>query len=266
MTPISIACALLITATSLFSTGVHAKIIKSDDMVAANAGALNLPPVVRQAVDTIGLMSVGCTGTHIGSNLVVSAGHCFSTLFVPPSYHAPCQGMTIQWGVRGDRRGMISRCTRIVAIELSLQRDWVVFEVDRAPSPYSQVELQSRVVPRTPLTILSHPENLPLRWSRLCRALPFVSASDVPSAFHHQCDTNPGSSGAPIYDARTMKLVGIHNGGFSSSQTSQEGRYNYATYITDIPWERVIAKARVRGPLRPFPGMFDFNPPSEPLN
>lgn len=225
----------------------HGKIIGKNDLVPSNGGAVNLPAPVRAAVDTVGLMNMGCTGTHIGSNLVISAAHCFLNLFIPQIMdNLTCPNVQITWGVRGDRRGMVSNCTRIVAIEFNQYADWVVFEVDRAPYAYAPVNNQESIQPNQVLTILSHPEAEPLRWSKICRAIPTTANRIGPYFVHHQCDTLPGSSGAPIFDMKTMSIVAIHNGG--------DNRINYGTRVERLPWERIIAKARIRSPLRPLPG------------
>ncbi|HRO66213.1 MAG TPA: serine protease [Pseudobdellovibrionaceae bacterium] len=238
--------------TLALSLTAQAKIIGSNDLVVSNGGAVNLPNPVREAVDTVGLISMGCTGTHIGSNLVITAAHCFLTLPAPLGDNYACPDITIQWGVRGDRRGLVSRCLRVVSLQLDRESDWAVFEVDRAPIKYSPVNIRDKVLPNQALTILSHPEGRPLEWSRRCRSLPFVSGGNHPRSLHHQCDTQPGSSGAPVFDLRTMQIVGIHNGGFGGMTGG--GTVNYGTFVNTLPWQRIIAKARTRGPLRPLPG------------
>lgn len=228
----------------------QAKVIGFDDLIPSNGGAFNIPYPIRMAVDTVGLMSMGCTGTHIGSNLVISAAHCFLGLPLPAGRtltNLTCPtNMTIQWGVRGDRRGMISKCTRVVALQFTMDTDWVVFEVDRAPRGYSIVNNQDVLRPQQTLTILSHPEALPLQWSQRCRLLPGLSNRIGPKFMHHQCDTKPGSSGAPIYDLNSMAVVAIHNGGSDVM--------NYGTPLTSLPWDQIIAAARIRRPLQPLPG------------
>ncbi|MBX3041719.1 MAG: trypsin-like peptidase domain-containing protein [Bdellovibrionaceae bacterium] len=246
------------TIASLFlslalSATAHAKVIGSNDLVVSNGGAVNLPHQVREAVDTVGLISMGCTGTHIGSNLVLTAGHCFLTLPAPIGDNYACPDITIQWGVRGDRRGLVSRCLRVVSLQLDRESDWAVFEVDRAPIKYSTVNIKDRVQPNQVLTVLSHPEGRPLEWSRRCKMLPFVSRGNGPRSLHHQCDTQPGSSGAPVYDLETMQVIGVHNGGFGNN-VNGAGTVNYGTYVNTLPWQRIIAKARTRGQLRPLPG------------
>ena len=92
-------------------------------------------------------------------------------------------------------------------------------------------ELERRAIIGDTLTMFSHPEELPLRWSPFC-GIERVQHPDLPKgAFHHQCDTNPGSSGATILNILTLKIIGIHDGGVVNSN----GGMNYGTYIMNSP-------------------------------
>ena len=59
-------------------------------------------------------MSMGCTATHIGNGIVLSAGHCFwaeDTL----TKDQPCSDTTIDWGVRGDKKAYLtSKCEKVL--------------------------------------------------------------------------------------------------------------------------------------------------------
>ena len=217
------------------------KIMGNDDMITVNGHALNIPRRFKPLVDAIGRMSMGCTGTHIGNRVVVSAGHCFNA-GPQLSVNVPCGDTTIEFGVRGDREAsMVSRCVRILGMQLNDQEglDYVFFLVDRAPRTHLNLDF-SRPVLGMPLTIFSHPFQLPLRWSPRCTLTmahpPVISNKHM----HHRCDTNPGSSGAAIINAQNLSVMGIHDGGNST--------YNYGTYIWSTPLRQILIRNHIQLP------------------
>lgn len=190
-----------------------AKVIGPNDLLNVNGPALNLPPQLHAVANSVGLMSQGCTGTHIGRGFVITAGHCMNENAVGRFQNQPCPDVTIQWGVRGDRRGLISKCTRVFAMELNDAADWAIFQVDHAPKDFAEVDWQTALFPGHRLTVFSHPEMEPLRWSQYCKVFRPVPAPFGNRLLYHVCDTEPGSSGAALIDADTLKIVAIHDGG-----------------------------------------------------
>ena len=103
--------------------------------------------------------------------------------------------------------------------------------------------MNRRAVIGDTVTIFSHPDELPLQWSKLC-GIERLSHPGLPiGSIQHRCDTNPGSSGAAIINALSLKVVGIHDGGFGADPfgdvedpTSPVATgINYGTFILDSP-------------------------------
>ncbi len=61
----------------------------------------------------------------------------------------------------------------------------------------------------TDLYIVHHPQGQPQQFTH-GRSLGF--RSDTPERFSHQLDTDPGSSGSPIFDAQNLAVVAMHRG------------------------------------------------------
>lgn len=204
------------------------KVVGANNMKVVDANLQKLPVKYRPAAEAIGLMSMGCTGTHIGNGLVVSAGHCFSESNITKQ-RSTCAGVEIAWGVReGKQPTGVSKCTQVLVLELTNVKDYALFRVDRAPRVALKVRTQARPPLGTRITIFSHPFRQPLMWSGVCEISRSIATGLNPNFLHHRCDTNPGSSGAAILDAETLEVVGIHNGGQSVGQT---GGANYGTYV-----------------------------------
>lgn len=229
---------LIILTVFLFSTFTFAandveKIIGTNDLVAVKQDASNVPLRFRGLVDAFGLMSMGCTATHIGNGYVLTAGHCF---WAPESLveGTSCAGETISWGFREDRKPyLVSKCDVVIAAQHSDRMDFAIIKVSPIPPVAIAPDMQRRAVLGDSLTIFSHPDELPLQWSRSC-GVESQNYPDLPPDYlQHQCDTNPGSSGATILNLISLKVVGIHDGGFVDP-TSKKG-INYGTYILNSP-------------------------------
>lgn len=229
---------LFVTVLVFLSAGVNSsardieKIIGEDDMVVVDATGTNIPARYKSLIDAFGILSMGCTATHIGNGYVLTAGHCFYAS-EEPTENIECSDVSVIWGVReGIESYMTSVCEKVVIAQLdSNGNDYALIKVTPAPTAALAPELNRRPAIGDTLTMFSHPEELPLRWSPFC-GVEREQHSDLPSgAFHHKCDTNPGSSGATILDILTLKVIGIHDGGVVNSS----GAMNYGTYIMNSP-------------------------------
>jgi hypothetical protein len=213
-------------------------IIGNDGLIPVNELGLNLQARYNQVVNAIGNISMGCTGTHIGQNIVMTAGHCFNATqrFMESQ---PCQDITVNWGNRGTQTAnLVSRCLRVLGAQVTNGADYAFFLVDRAPRAFVQIEKTQAPYYGQPLTIFSHPESQPLRWSKNCILGRSMIPTFSPRHLFHTCDTKGGSSGAAILDAKTLKIIGIHNG-----FTGQN--YNYATDIRFVPLAQILIRNRI---------------------
>lgn len=238
----------LLTAFAILSIGFSTyastdieKIIGDNDLIAVNAEGSNIPLMYRSIINAFGHISMGCTATHIGNGYVLTAGHCFyaeETLLRDQD----CAGTTVEWGVReGLEPYMVSNCEKVIAAQRDGTNDFAIMKVSPIPPVAVAPELNRRAAIGDSVTIFSHPEELPLRWSQLC-GIERDRHPDLPDgAIHHQCDTNPGSSGATIINIVSMKVIGIHDGGLNGSDPTNPDHspvnmgMNYGTYIMNSP-------------------------------
>lgn len=216
------------------------KIIGINDLVPVTADAGNIPQSYRSLVNAFGLIDMGCTATHIGDGYVLTAGHCF---WAGPNLerNVDCTGTTIQWGVReGATPYMTSQCEKIVAQQLNDDsgNDFAILKVSPVPTAKVGVDLRRRSWAGRRVTIFSHPNTLPLRWSKYCYVQPQSAYNPIlpAAAMQHKCDTDPGSSGATILDVFTKKVVGIHDGGVLRPGPAM----NYGTFITNAGVSSVL--------------------------
>ncbi len=209
------------------------KIIGENDLTLVNSNASNIPTVYRSLVQAFGVLSMGCTATHIGQGYVLTAGHCFDLPEVL-TRNKDCSDTTIQWGGRvGSRPYLTSRCEQIISGQLNGSGiDFAIIKVSPAPRVSVGVDISRRPTLGRAITIFSHPNMEPLQWSKTCYLQSQSTGVDLglsPQSLKHMCDTNPGSSGATILSANSLKIIGIHDGGILSAP---KVGVNYGTYLS----------------------------------
>jgi hypothetical protein len=133
-----------------------------------------------------------------------------------------CDSTVVDFSWDGDGRSREYECDEVVGTSKAL--DIAVLKLvslgsDPAPPP---PEVDLAVHTDGALTLIHHPQCATKQISRNCQVVdPKVhgwwSAPGAPEAketdFTHRCDTEGGSSGAPIFDS-SRKLIGFHHLGF----------------------------------------------------
>ena len=184
-------------------------------------------------------MSVGCTATHIGNGLVLTAGHCFQGTPTRKD-NAPCPDVKVQWGVRQGRPSYLtSTCQTVLAFQTSKDIDYALFKVTPVPPVSVDVDPLARPPDDSTLVIFQHPQMRPLEYSQGCPLRPASSGNVGLNQFSHQCDTEPGSSGSTVLSDDFLTVVGIHDGGLVP--------WNYGSFLADSPLGEFVPSA----PLRP---------------
>jgi len=222
---------LLLTAVAGYSADIE-KIIGKNDFIAVNDDGTNIPLRYRKVLDAFGIMTTGCTVTHLGNGIVLTAGHCF---WAPPTLveHTGCADTEIIWGVRGNKQGYLkSQCQEVIAAQYTSGLDFAIIKVSPAPDVFIAPDLKRRAIMGDSLTLFSHPDDLPLHWSQNCGVERNQNPLFPADSLQHQCDTNPGSSGATLLSLVNLKVVGIHDGGYLDIDGSG---MNYGTFVMNSP-------------------------------
>lgn len=245
LTVAALSFAVIIGSQTVKADSDIEKIIGKNDLIAVNATASNIPVKFKPLVDAFGKLGMGCTATHIGNGYVLTAGHCFWAGETAIE-NQDCAGAEneIQWGMReGKEPYMVSKCEKIIMAQRTDKMDYALLKVSPVPPVAVKADFSKRAKVGSKVTIFSHPEELPLRWSQMCKIQKVVDTDFDQALIHHICDTNPGSSGATIIDAYNLRVVGIHDGGRADGNG---GGLNYGTYIYDTPLRKILAKLAIR--------------------
>jgi hypothetical protein len=203
------------------------KIIGTNELTPVLQNGANIPAKYGPLVDAFGLISMGCTATHIGNGLALTAGHCFNAP-AKQGKLADCSKWNVKWGLRKDAEPyLVTKCKTILAYELNNDRDYAIFTVEEVPSALVEVDLSAPAPIGAPITIFGHPQARPLEWSQTCTVEDAAKGKWGKSEFSHQCDTEPGNSGSTVIDDNSLKVIGIHDGG--------RAPWNYATVLLETP-------------------------------
>lgn len=229
------------------------KIVGANDLTPVQQDSSNIPAEYRDLIEAIGVISMGCTGTHIGGGYVVTAGHCFQNIMEEENsaqiQHTKCydsekNDVKIGWGYRSEAGegkhpfSLVSKCVEVIEAELTEARDFAIFRVDQAPSSSVDMDFSRHVARNTEITIFSHPKTRPLEWSKDCTVKTAANMSmDDATKFTYSCDTEPGSSGAAVIDVASRTIIGVHNGG---GENVDGVIWNYATYSDAIANPKTI--------------------------
>ncbi len=208
-----------------------AVIIGDNDLTTVLKDKENLDPAMADASDAIGMISMGCTGTHIGNGVVVTAGHCFLMgMSSAIRKNIPCSQHKVYFGVRQNMEATSeSVCSEVIQAEWSAKKDYAVFRLSNVPPVSAAFSKKPKLKLGMKLSVLSHPNSQPQQWSGFCKV--GLKKEGKTNFFHHTCDTEKGSSGAGIFAFSKGRaiLIGIHNRGVDQT--------NWGTPLSAIPIE-----------------------------
>lgn len=163
---------------------------------------------------SVGRLNKGCTAWHIGNGIVITAGHCIELNECTEAY-------SITWGLTEDRQEGFeySECKRVINTTRQVEKDFAILEVNPIPKAQLNVSRQADIGFDQTLRVLSYPAGRALSDSGPCQAFDIGSET----LLRHDCDTEIGSSGAPLINEQG-EVIGIHMGGSTRLQINTATR------------------------------------------
>lgn len=186
------------------------KIFGDADFVTVASDGSNIPEKYRELTHATGYLDSGCTVSHIGNGLVLTAAHCLEAKEIFPDDPDQClPGRSIQFGIFKDGvKGPKATCIKRLYAEVNITRDVALLHADKFPSEKIDVELDAAPAPHAQITLFGHPDGRPLQWSKYCSLIE-VKYCGSKDTFGFMCDSLPGSSGSLLLSAHTEKPVAI---------------------------------------------------------
>lgn len=240
----------IILMVLVLSSFVYAddQIIGDNNLVLVKQDLSNVPLRFKKILPAIGRLSSGCTVTHIGNNMAITAGHCFWQTFYDNLVYQneDCSTDTVEWmKLDQSQPNLVSQCLKII----STQRDelagidYALILLDKAPTVVVPMDFRTsskRLLGRE-ITLFSYPDESALSWSGFCQ----ISKPDeqhLSKLLTHQCDTLAGSSGAPLIDVKTLKIVGLHISGDTNpfDASAPPPRFNIGHYLSTSPLKNLL--------------------------
>lgn len=174
----------------------------------------------RRLGDSVGILisraagkASTCTGTMVGEGLFLTNWHCGAlalggTLLEDDYWdqQAVCEDLLIDFSWDDDAISDDFRCVEVVAQDKPLDYALLAVESVDGASSVQPLRILPEPLPRfAPVHLIHHPRAMSKKISRGCR---MVSSESTPgwvgvhddSEVLHRCDTEGGSSGAPLLD------------------------------------------------------------------
>lgn len=205
------------------------KIFGEAEFVAVSSDGSNIPEKYRNLIHATGYLDSGCTVSHIGNGLVLTAAHCLTAdeIFHDNPDHC-LKGRSIQFGIFKDGiKGPKATCIKRLYAEVNITRDVALLHADKFPKEKIEVELDKVPSPNSQITLFGHPDGRPLEWSKYCSLIE-VKYCGSKDTFGFMCDSLPGSSGSLLLSAESTVPTAI---GVLMGQSDQ-GDKNCASRVT----------------------------------
>jgi V8-like Glu-specific endopeptidase len=193
-----------------------------------------------------------CSGVAVGENLFLTNWHCDADYErkLPNEdqvwSQSVCDRTFVDFSWDGDATPREFRCVEV--IEKNRANDFVLLRVvPTSPGDRLKAAALRSEPPQTGefLRIVHHPACRPKQLSAACkvgRAKRNGWTPDATSDFDYTCDTEGGSSGAPVFDSGN-RVVGIHHLGFALA----DGKCDLVN--KGVAMEAILGSARDRAAL-----------------
>ena len=201
-----------------------------------------------------------CTGFLVGTDLLATAGHCFAGL----DANKICKETAVVFGhkLSKDLKTLASLspaeqlfyCKEVLEVKKDIQSstDFALIRLDRPAVTKNRkvlsLEMNSEI--KNELVVIGHPIGLPMKISDDGRVIKQINDHMILASL----DTYGGSSGSPVFEKTTHKVIGILvSGGRDFVTTAAQCETSIKCEDGKCPGEGVFLTKSLRGYVSVFP-------------
>ncbi|MBY0414890.1 MAG: serine protease, partial [Bdellovibrionales bacterium] len=181
----------------IFKTSIQAPLLKDQ---------VNLCKDEKFANNSAG---VNCTGFLVGSDVMVSAGHCFES-------QSDCENKKIIFDLDEKKQSStgfsvmnstVFSCKKIIARAFSGEEDYSIIQLEKAPVGRKALtlNLKEKISDDAQVFMIGHPMGLAQTFSKPAK----IVENESELQFKAELDSFVGNSGSPIINAKTFQVEGI---------------------------------------------------------
>ncbi|MGE0174481.1 MAG: serine protease [Oligoflexales bacterium] len=208
-------------------------IVGNNDLTTIN-NSRELPENFNSVQKSIGLMTGKCTAFHLGNGVVATAAHCVAVDEPKNNAHIPCQFIDIKWGATATEKPYLtSRCLEVLTLTQANNADIAILRVDPIPE-WALEPARGQSLVGSQLSLMGYAQGTNLQWSKGCGIYSPNETTLAKGQFIHQCDSEPGHSGSPVFND-SLKVIGVHDGG--------DKDWNYGTFLSFAEVENMKQRA-----------------------
>jgi len=160
-----------------------------------------------------------CTGFLVGDDLLVTAGHCITdpnkTVKNRSNYYCRENEWLFDFDI--NKKGKfdvenidakkIYKCKKVIYATLTDKDDFAIIQLDRPVRGVTPLKIRKsgKIKTNTEIFVIGHPSGMPKKYAGGAK----VRLNKISEFFSTNLDTFGGSSGSPVFNAKTLEVEGI---------------------------------------------------------
>ncbi|MEZ5471358.1 MAG: serine protease [Marinicella sp.] len=149
-----------------------------------------------------------CTGSLVGPDLLLTNAHCIMDMYTGVMRDVTLISIYMEYINSGDIGMKHAQVIRTIKSDRNL--DYALLQLDKPlGNYYGWLELADKTPTNGDVMVIQHPSGREKEISRVQSSI----ANSNQYLLHYYADTEPGSSGSPVFSLNGKKLIALHHAG-----------------------------------------------------